>query len=123
MILNFAESSKTKLKTILNIGAPGRNRTAYLLVTNQLHRQQCFRGVSGVSNENRTHDSGITTRGFTTKLWTPLNLAGGTGFEPVHVGIKIRCLTNLANLQQKKSGRLTILLGGLARLSRIGKFN
>ena len=25
----------------------------------------------GVSNENRTHDSGITTRGFTTKLWTP----------------------------------------------------
>ena len=25
----------------------------------------------GVSNENRTRDSGITTRGFTTKLWTP----------------------------------------------------
>jgi hypothetical protein len=25
----------------------------------------------GVSNENRTHDSGITTRGFATKLWTP----------------------------------------------------
>ena len=27
--------------------------------------------IRGVSNENRTHDSGITTRGFTTKLWTP----------------------------------------------------
>ena len=25
----------------------------------------------GVSNENRTRDSGITTRGFATKLWTP----------------------------------------------------
>ena len=27
-------------------------------------------------------------------------MAGDTGLEPVHVGIKIRCLTNLANLQQ-----------------------
>jgi hypothetical protein len=27
-------------------------------------------------------------------------LVGDTGFEPVHVGIKIRCLTNLANLHQ-----------------------
>ena len=26
-------------------------------------------------------------------------MAGDTGFEPVHVGIKIRCLTNLANPQ------------------------
>ena len=27
-------------------------------------------------------------------------MAGDTGLEPVHVGIKIRCLTNLANLHQ-----------------------
>lgn len=27
-------------------------------------------------------------------------LAGGTGFEPVHDGVKVRCLTNLANPQQ-----------------------
>ena len=26
-------------------------------------------------------------------------MVGDTGLEPVHVGIKIRCLTNLANLQ------------------------
>lgn len=29
-------------------------------------------------------------------------LAGDTGLEPVHGGIKIRCLTNLANPQQNK---------------------
>jgi hypothetical protein len=105
MIHIFVELLKTKLKKILNVGAPGRNRTACLLVTNQLHRQQCFRGLIGVSNENRTHDSGITTRGFTTKLWTPLNLAGGIGFEPMHVGIKIRCLNQLGEPPtEKKAG-------------------
>jgi hypothetical protein len=31
---------------------------------------------------------------------TKFNMAGDTGLEPVHVGIKIRCLTNLANLHQ-----------------------
>ena len=30
----------------------------------------CYSSI-GVSNENRTRDSGITTRGFATKLWTP----------------------------------------------------
>jgi hypothetical protein len=43
--------------------------------------------MTGVSNENRTHDSGITTRGFATKLWTPYrNTLGAdqtlTGIEP-----------------------------------------
>ena len=38
----------------------------------------------GVSNENRTRDSGITTRGFTTKLWTPYrNTLSGVRAQPV----------------------------------------
>ena len=51
-------------------GGEGQDRTDDLRVMNpalspaELHHL-------GVSNENRTHDSGITTRGFATKLWTP----------------------------------------------------
>ena len=35
------------------------------------HPSTPYNLISGVSNENRTRDSGITTRGFATKLWTP----------------------------------------------------
>ena len=55
---------------VLMCGSDGQDRTADLGVMNpalspaELHHL-------GVSNENRTHDSGITTRGFATKLWTP----------------------------------------------------
>ena len=51
-------------------GGEGQDRTDDLRVMNpalsptELHHL-------GASNENRTHDSGITTRGFATKLWTP----------------------------------------------------
>ena len=60
-----------------------------------LHYHFAILPMFGVSNENRTHDSGITTRGFTTKLWTPyrntlLKLRTG-GFEPLSAALRSRC--------------------------------
>jgi hypothetical protein len=50
-------------------------------------------------------------------------MAGGIGFEPMHVGIKIRCLNQLGEPPtERKIGSPTILLGGLTGLSRTVKF-
>ena len=61
--------------------------------------------IYGTSSEIRTHDQ---------RIKSPLRyrcamlafLAEDDGFEPPHVGIKIRCLTNLANPQQFTESRI-----------------
>ena len=61
----------------------------------------------GRGTENRTLVNRLKAYYFTTKLYPQTDahflvqmhicLAGDDGLEPPHVGIKIRCLTNLAN--------------------------
>jgi len=53
-------------------GAKDWTRTSNTRIFNLLLYHWSYRGMFGEKYGNRTRDSGITTRGFATKLTTPL---------------------------------------------------